>query len=371
MTSLRSVMPAPRRGWPGRRRSRRSAVRGRRRPRDRPRWPVRRPRVSAAASALSSPDGALLADATGAVDGATDASRDRPIAAACSRWASRIAVSVLGLVGRPGDRLVVAAGQVEGLARHRPQPVGVLGSGRFRVVRAEDRTSGRQTAGRQSHGSQDSGRQHGTAGVRTHRHSQHHLRNGPVVGAPRGRRPLPRVRLLGEPLADYVRAAYRRDNRRAPAMAQGHGRGGGRRAGARGAGAPRAGTSRTAEPRRRLSGDSGGRSGSGPNRARLREVIEPVVAAAGYDVEGLSVSRAGRRHLVRLTVDARRRGEPRRRGRGVSAGVRRARRGRGRRRGTVRGRVRAAGQLARRRPAAHPAAALAAQRRPAGAGARR
>jgi ribosome maturation factor RimP len=36
---------------------------------------------------------------------------------------------------------------------------------------------------------------------------------------------------------------------------------------------------------------------------RLREVIEPVVAAAGYDVDGLSLSRAGRRHLVRLTVD--------------------------------------------------------------------
>jgi ribosome maturation factor RimP len=45
------------------------------------------------------------------------------------------------------------------------------------------------------------------------------------------------------------------------------------------------------------------RPGSTPNRARLREVIDPVVASAGYDVEGLSVSRAGRRHLVRLTVD--------------------------------------------------------------------
>jgi ribosome maturation factor RimP len=38
-------------------------------------------------------------------------------------------------------------------------------------------------------------------------------------------------------------------------------------------------------------------------RVRLREIIEPVVVEAGYDVEGLSVSRAGRRHLVRLTVD--------------------------------------------------------------------
>jgi ribosome maturation factor RimP len=35
----------------------------------------------------------------------------------------------------------------------------------------------------------------------------------------------------------------------------------------------------------------------------VREVIEPVVTAAGYDLDGLSLSRAGRRHLVRLTVD--------------------------------------------------------------------
>jgi ribosome maturation factor RimP len=32
-------------------------------------------------------------------------------------------------------------------------------------------------------------------------------------------------------------------------------------------------------------------------------VIEPVVAAAGYDLEELVVSRAGRRHLVRVAVD--------------------------------------------------------------------
>jgi ribosome maturation factor RimP len=38
-------------------------------------------------------------------------------------------------------------------------------------------------------------------------------------------------------------------------------------------------------------------------RARLREVIAPVVAAAGYDLEELSVSRAGRRHVLRVTVD--------------------------------------------------------------------
>ncbi|GAB4101974.1 ribosome maturation factor RimP [Micromonospora taraxaci] len=36
----------------------------------------------------------------------------------------------------------------------------------------------------------------------------------------------------------------------------------------------------------------------------MREVIEPVVNDAGYDLEDLSVSRAGRRHVVRVMVDA-------------------------------------------------------------------
>ena len=39
-------------------------------------------------------------------------------------------------------------------------------------------------------------------------------------------------------------------------------------------------------------------------RARVREVIEPVVAAAGFDLEEISLSRAGRRHVVRVLVDA-------------------------------------------------------------------
>ncbi|TQJ20954.1 ribosome maturation factor RimP [Micromonospora sp. A202] len=39
-------------------------------------------------------------------------------------------------------------------------------------------------------------------------------------------------------------------------------------------------------------------------RARLRAVIEPVVNDAGYDLEDLTVSRAGRRHVVRVMVDA-------------------------------------------------------------------
>jgi ribosome maturation factor RimP len=39
-------------------------------------------------------------------------------------------------------------------------------------------------------------------------------------------------------------------------------------------------------------------------RARLRAVIEPVVAEAGYDLEDITLSRAGRRHLLRVLVDA-------------------------------------------------------------------
>jgi len=39
-------------------------------------------------------------------------------------------------------------------------------------------------------------------------------------------------------------------------------------------------------------------------KARITAVIETVVAAAGYDLEDLSLSRAGRRHVVRVLVDA-------------------------------------------------------------------
>lgn len=38
-------------------------------------------------------------------------------------------------------------------------------------------------------------------------------------------------------------------------------------------------------------------------KARLRDVIEPLARAAGYDLEDLSVVRMGRRHVVRVTVD--------------------------------------------------------------------
>ncbi|MFD0823868.1 ribosome maturation factor RimP, partial [Micromonospora zhanjiangensis] len=56
----------------------------------------------------------------------------------------------------------------------------------------------------------------------------------------------------------------------------------------------------TAAPRRgeRTGGDLTAR------RLRLRAVIEPVVTAAGCDLEDLTVSRAGRRHVVRVVIDA-------------------------------------------------------------------
>lgn len=39
-------------------------------------------------------------------------------------------------------------------------------------------------------------------------------------------------------------------------------------------------------------------------RARLLELLSPVAAAAGYDLEDISVTSAGRRSLIRVVVDA-------------------------------------------------------------------
>jgi ribosome maturation factor RimP len=39
------------------------------------------------------------------------------------------------------------------------------------------------------------------------------------------------------------------------------------------------------------------------SHTRIRELVEPVVVAAGYDLEDLEVSRAGRRSVVRVIVD--------------------------------------------------------------------
>lgn len=67
-------------------------------------------------------------------------------------------------------------------------------------------------------------------------------------------------------------------------------------------------TGPTGRPRRAAGSRGTDRAARGGDlaarRARLREVIEPVVTGAGYDLEDLSVSRAGRRHVVRVIVDA-------------------------------------------------------------------
>ncbi|WP_426510671.1 ribosome maturation factor RimP [Dactylosporangium sp. McL0621] len=40
------------------------------------------------------------------------------------------------------------------------------------------------------------------------------------------------------------------------------------------------------------------------HRQRLLAVVEPVVAAGGFDLEDLTVTRVGRRHLLRIAVDS-------------------------------------------------------------------
>jgi len=39
-------------------------------------------------------------------------------------------------------------------------------------------------------------------------------------------------------------------------------------------------------------------------KARVTAVIEPVIAKAGFDLEEVAISRAGRRHVVRVLIDA-------------------------------------------------------------------
>jgi ribosome maturation factor RimP len=48
---------------------------------------------------------------------------------------------------------------------------------------------------------------------------------------------------------------------------------------------------------------SAGRPSGPQTRARLRAAVESAVRPAGYDLEELTVSRAGRRHVVRVIVD--------------------------------------------------------------------
>ena len=74
------------------------------------------------------------------------------------------------------------------------------------------------------------------------------------------------------------------------------------------AGAAGTGSRRPTAPRRGPAGDAG--TPAAPRvdlvaaRTRVRTLIEPVVTAAGYDLEELSLSRAGRRHVLRVMVDA-------------------------------------------------------------------
>jgi ribosome maturation factor RimP len=60
---------------------------------------------------------------------------------------------------------------------------------------------------------------------------------------------------------------------------------------------------RTAAGRGAERTDPGVRVDQAAARARLREVIEPVVAEVGYDLEDVHLSRVGRRYLVRVVVD--------------------------------------------------------------------
>src|SRR6185437_15629631 len=43
---------------------------------------------------------------------------------------------------------------------------------------------------------------------------------------------------------------------------------------------------------------------SAQQKTRVREVIEPALTAAGYDLEDLIIQRVGRRHLLRIAVDS-------------------------------------------------------------------
>jgi ribosome maturation factor RimP len=69
------------------------------------------------------------------------------------------------------------------------------------------------------------------------------------------------------------------------------------------------GAAARARPAARTGARSGGAAGPGAasdlaaTRARLRAIVEPTVRAADLDLEELTVTRAGRRLLVRVTVD--------------------------------------------------------------------
>ncbi len=72
------------------------------------------------------------------------------------------------------------------------------------------------------------------------------------------------------------------------------------RAAGRGPGAGRRASTR---PARTTGAGAGGTAELTAHRDRLRELIEPIVENAGYDLEDLGISRAGRRHVLRIIVD--------------------------------------------------------------------
>jgi ribosome maturation factor RimP len=57
-------------------------------------------------------------------------------------------------------------------------------------------------------------------------------------------------------------------------------------------------------PRPRADVASANQPVSAKQKERVRAVIEPVLAAAGYDLEDLVIQRVGRRHLLRIAVDS-------------------------------------------------------------------
>ncbi|WBB98594.1 MULTISPECIES: ribosome maturation factor RimP [unclassified Solwaraspora] len=61
---------------------------------------------------------------------------------------------------------------------------------------------------------------------------------------------------------------------------------------------------RAAATRPRPDGTQRPQVATAARRDRLRAIVEPVVRAAGFDLEDVSVSRVGRRYLVRVIVDA-------------------------------------------------------------------
>jgi ribosome maturation factor RimP len=99
---------------------------------------------------------------------------------------------------------------------------------------------------------------------------------------------------------------YRAGARRYEGVAEvsARGRPGGRSAPARsGAGSGSRGRPQGARRADGTPRSRGPRPDAAAQRDRLREVVQPVVTAAGYDLEDLTLSRAGRRHLVRVVVD--------------------------------------------------------------------